>query len=122
MRVKPCPYPNGGHLIPKCPGCGDSHLIGETWRFNGDLDRPTFSPSLLVRTGHHANPLHKDGDDCWCNYEQRYGEKPPFACYVCHSFIRDGKIEFLGDCTHPLAGQTADLPDVQQKGTGTHEQ
>lgn len=29
----------------------------------------------------------------------------------CHTFIRAGKIEFLGDCTHALAGQTVALPD-----------
>jgi hypothetical protein len=29
---------------------------------------------------------------------------------VCHSFVVDGRIQFLGDCTHHLAGQTVDLP------------
>lgn len=33
--------------------------------------------------------------------------------HVCHSFIRDGRIEFLSDCTHALAGQTVDLPDIE---------
>jgi hypothetical protein len=26
-------------------------------------------------------------------------------------FVTDGRIQFLGDCTHALAGQTVDLPD-----------
>lgn len=104
---------SNGWKIPKCPGCGDDHVIGDSWGFNGDTERPTFTPSLLVKTGHHAKPPHKDGDPCWCNYEERYGEKPPFQCYVCHSFVEDGKIRFLGDCTHPLAGQTVDLPEVK---------
>lgn len=30
----------------------------------------------------------------------------------CHSFVRDGKIEFLSDSTHKLAGQTVDLPPL----------
>lgn len=30
----------------------------------------------------------------------------------CHSFVRDGKIEFLNDSTHSLAGQTVDLPPL----------
>ncbi len=30
---------------------------------------------------------------------------------VCHSFVRDGRIQFLPDCSHKLAGQTVDLPD-----------
>jgi hypothetical protein len=29
---------------------------------------------------------------------------------VCHSFITDGQIQFLGDCTHPMAGQTVPIP------------
>ncbi|MGC4033677.1 MAG: hypothetical protein QM754_18485 [Tepidisphaeraceae bacterium] len=35
--------------------------------------------------------------------------KWPFTCYRCHSFVRDGQIEFLGDCTHELAGKTVPL-------------
>jgi len=31
---------------------------------------------------------------------------------ICHSFITDGKIQFLSDCTHHLAGQTVDLNDI----------
>ena len=30
---------------------------------------------------------------------------------VCHSFVTDGRIQFLADCTHALAGQTVDLPE-----------
>ena len=29
---------------------------------------------------------------------------------VCHSFITDGRIQFLNDCTHALAGHTVPLP------------
>ena len=38
--------------------------------------------------------------------------QPDIASTVCHHFIRDGKIQFLGDCTHALRGQTVDLPDI----------
>jgi hypothetical protein len=30
---------------------------------------------------------------------------------VCHSFVRDGQIQFLGDCTHALKGQTVERPE-----------
>lgn len=33
-------------------------------------------------------------------------------CVVCHSFVTAGRIEFLPDCTHALAGQTVDLPEI----------
>lgn len=76
-----------------CPGCDELHVPRVDWTFNGDLDRPTFSPSILV-TGRMWR-----GDPA-IEVEER-----------CHSFVRDGRIEFLGDCTHALAGQTVDLPD-----------
>jgi hypothetical protein len=28
----------------------------------------------------------------------------------CHSFVTDGRIQFLGDCTHHPVGQTVPLP------------
>ena len=32
---------------------------------------------------------------------------------ICHSFIRDGFIEYLSDCTHSLAGKTVELKELQ---------
>lgn len=69
-----------------CPGCKYGHRFDDIiWKFNGDLVKPTLSPSYL--TGH-------DG----------------FTKNRCHSFIKDGKIQFLDDCFHELRGQTIDLP------------
>ena len=103
-----------------CPGCEELHQVvvegseeykGAVWEWNGDMDKPTFSPSLLVRVGHYI-PGH--GDTCWCSYNDEHPDNPaPFKCMVCHSFIREGKIEFLSDCTHKLAGQTVELPDIE---------
>ncbi|WP_419877659.1 DUF6527 family protein [Brevibacillus centrosporus] len=41
----------------------------------------------------------------------------PSLHYVgrCHSFITDGRIQFLPDCSHDLAGNTVDLPDVEEE-------
>lgn len=99
-----------------CPGCGEIHCLTvkpaspQGWDFNGNLDTPTFQPSVLVRVGHYAP--HFKGPECWCNYKERTGEAAPYACVVCHSFVRDGMIEFLSDCTHALAGKTLPLPDI----------
>jgi len=67
------------------------------WDWNGDPARPTFSPSLLVRTGRAVTPTALEWEE---------GDPP----LVCHSFIRDGRIQFLEDSAHHLAGQTVDLP------------
>lgn len=96
----------------KCPGCGDIHHLDKRWSFNGNYEKPTFSPSLLIRGG-HFEPHFKEGDRCWCTYDAENPDSPsPFKCVVCHSFITDGKIQFLGDCTHSLAGQTVELPEL----------
>lgn len=101
-----------------CPGCSQAHVIrlrgeaGNGWGFDGNIDLPTFTPSVLSRSGHFM-PGH-EGMDCWCTYEERTGGKPSFDCFQCHLFVTKGKILFLSDCSHPLAGQTIDLPDFPQ--------
>jgi len=101
-----------------CPGCGLNHAPvvekgtnqAPVWGWNGDVDRPTFTPSILVRT----TKLTEAGMAAFDR-----GEKPgPDGSYehvnvVCHSFVTDGRIQFLGDCTHAFAGQTVDLPEVE---------
>lgn len=108
----------------QCPGCGDAHVVPVNWRppgeagladsrearweFNGDMQAPTISPSILCTSGHFA-----DGrTECWCTYEARTGRPQPFQCVRCHSFVTGGKIQFLDDCSHALAGKTVDLPEV----------
>jgi hypothetical protein len=79
-------------------------MVGPNWTFNGDYDRPTFSPSIKV-TGHQ---VIRDESGKWTGEWARdaAGNAVPS---VCHSFIRDGQIQFLGDCTHTLAGKTVPL-------------
>lgn len=103
----------GGHLGFHCPGCKTMHMVRvegpNAWGWNGSYDKPTFTPSVLVRNGHHS-PLHKPGDPCWCSFNaERPDEPPDFICTVCHSFVVDGQVQFLGDCTHHLANQTVAL-------------
>jgi hypothetical protein len=106
-----------------CPGCNEEHQVwvngsrregnSASWGFNGSMDKPTFTPSILIRSGHYA-PGHNTST-CWCTYNEEHKEKPaPFQCMVCHTFVRDGKIQFLNDCTHHLAGQTVELPEINQ--------
>lgn len=99
----------GGRLLFWCPGCRESHMVGPSWNFSGDFDRPTFSPSILVR-GHK---VVRDGAGNWTGEWERdaTGNLVPS---VCHSFIRDGQIEFLGDCTHELAGKTVPLKPLDE--------
>lgn len=104
----------GGGLMFWCPGCDEAHMVrvgsgtGPRWGYNGNPERPTFTPSILVQSGHYV-PGHSG--NCWCTYNAEHPDRPaPFECTVCHSFVTDGRIQFLGDCTHHLAGQTVDIP------------
>ncbi|MNE77447.1 hypothetical protein D3C80_1737640 [compost metagenome] len=73
-----------------CPACKQIHVVNKTWSFNGEYEKPTLSPSLLV-TALFMGDIEN---------------------YVCHSFVTDGNIQFLSDCTHDMAGITVELPDV----------
>lgn len=87
------------------------HFIGRGWKFNGDYEQPTFSPSILVRSGHYAAHF-KPGDSCWCTYNAEHPDPTNslrFKCEQCHSFVTNGQIEFLTDSSHALAGQTVQL-------------
>lgn len=71
-----------------CPACDDAVRITNSWSWNGDLEKPTFQPSILTTGG--PNKIQ------------------------CHSFLTDGVWNFLGDCTHAMANQSVpmvELPD-----------
>lgn len=99
-----------GTVLYRCP-CGDTHAInGKKWQITGTDERPTFTPSVLVTTG-HLSPNHSG--ECWCTYAKEHPGEKVFVCYLCHSFVRDGMVQFLSDCTHALAGQTVALGEWQ---------
>jgi Family of unknown function (DUF6527) len=74
-----------------CPGCNCLHLfyVGGTvkWNFDGNMEAPTFTPSLL---------------NFWTDAGQPNR---------CHLILTAGKLAFQADSSHTLAGLTVDLPD-----------
>jgi hypothetical protein len=85
-----------------CPGCQDYHAVtvapyansmGAKWQFNGNLDLPTFTPSIFLKV---QVPSQADKNR------------------ICHCYVTDGEIRYLSDCSHQLAGQTIDLPDISE--------
>jgi len=73
---------SGSRLLFYCPGCCDLHAIvidgTRGWVWNKDLDKPTVTQSVLSQ---------------WTN-------KTTNETRVCHLFIENGHLRFLGDCTH----------------------
>lgn len=112
-----CPACKYGHLFNTVPG--DNGVPGgrkPTWTFvNNDVEKPTFVASMLVKsvampevdpaTGDY--PKGPDGKYLLDAKGRIAGTRDT----VCHSHVKNGKIQFLGDCTHELKGQTVDLPD-----------
>lgn len=119
---------DSGRYIFRCPGCKMIHEIptkspqynGAQWGFDGNVNAPTFSPSLFVRSGHYV-PGQSHQETCWCTYAKEHPEEKHVPkCVVCHSFIRGGNIQFLGDCSHELAGQTVALPELSEEFINIH--
>ncbi len=106
-----------------CQGCKMSHSIRtkgpNAWGWNGDVDKPVFTPSVLATSGHYV-PGHKPGDSCWCDYKREHPEdQDTFGCTRCHTFVgcngaAPGEVIFLSDCSHELAGQVHPLPDLPE--------
>jgi hypothetical protein len=93
------------------------HAVDSGWTFNGDYEKPTFSPSVLVTSGHYLS-THKKGDPCWCTFKKDHPDCR-FVCTRCHSFVKAGQIQFLADSSHALAGKTVALTPFLSNGDTT---
>lgn len=93
VGFEPCSVADAKFVQLHFPGPLPTRFIpvgGSGWQWNGDTENPTLSPSILTRTEDKNGPI------------------------VCHSFVRDGMIEFLMDCTHEFAGKTVPLLEVEE--------
>lgn len=86
-----------------CPGCNTYHTVNidpnklPFWKFNNDFESPTFEPSLNAK-------YQKNG-----------------KLQVCHSFVTDGKIFYLEDCTHHLAGRIVKMREEELQDDNIRE-
>lgn len=98
----PCEPQEADHVMLRMEGCHPDRIIPvilkgsrsesgrqPVWSWNGDTEKPTLKPSILTRGG-------RDGKD------------------VCHTWVNDGMVHYLGDSTHEFAGQTRPLLDVEE--------
>jgi len=83
---------DSGKYIYFCPGCLTNHMINTNrslgqpcHKLTGPLNKPTVRASVLSMGNKRLDKPH------------------------CHSFITEGRISFMEDCTHKLAGQTVDM-------------
>jgi hypothetical protein len=86
-----------------CEGCDHIHMVffkapqqgytGPVWEFNQDPINPTISPSVRH---FYTHPETKN------------------QVTTCHYWIKNGNIEYCGDCEHKYAGQTRKLVDIPE--------
>lgn len=83
-----------------CPGCDSHHVLSQrgyplpehaqgSWELRGDQIAPTLTPSVMSTSSPQRGAL-----------------------YVCHHWVKGGKIEYLPDSTHALKGQTIDMSPI----------
>lgn len=77
------------HVFFHCPGCDDAHVVRidpvNGWTWNEDSESPTIKPSILLQGGTRN--------------------------IRCHSFVTNGRIQYLSDSSHHLRGRTVELPE-----------
>lgn len=109
-----------GSYMHYCPGCKHRHVIntiksnccGDKWIYNNNPEFPTFTPSICISVNH---PDFVNHEIVGIGIKQTASNKFFFIHerkIICHYFITDGKLIYLNDSHHFLAGQTIDLPDI----------
>ena len=101
--VRGATYTEFGHW---CPGCDEMHVFavegknhaGASWTFDGNLEKPTFDPSMNITVNGPGKP----------------GYDPAEPTEVCHYFLQAGELKYLNDCTHKLKNKTVSLPDLPE--------
>ena len=115
MKIQPRFDAKSNHIgyYFNCPACKENHAVSKGWEFNGDYAMPTFRPSVLV-TGKTFTPSGLAYYEAWyaAGCPPREGRIFESVSTVCHSFVTDGHIEFLSDCSHALANTKVELPDI----------
>ena len=64
-----------------CPACKHAHIYDSRWTFNGNFEKPTFTPSMVE----------------WCSHPETKEDLSR-----CHTFLTDGVWNFLSDCKHDM--------------------
>ncbi len=93
-----------------CPACETEHPLPDSWAFDGNLDRPTFSPSFAQTFMHWTGGIDPSG--------LGLGERQQ---RLCHYFVKDGNLQFLPDSWHKRSDIVAMPPLPAPKDGFAHE-
>lgn len=92
-------------IVHWCPACKEVHQFaldgpnssGARWTWDGNREAPSFTPSMRITTG--PRPMVP------------VGRPDAGRVDICHYILTGGIINFCGDCTHEMAGQSVPIPD-----------
>lgn len=73
-----------------CPACEMMHPLPFSWQFDGNVDKPTFSPSFAQTYVHWTGGINEATG-------QGIGER---SSRLCHCVITAGMIQFHSDSWH----------------------
>lgn len=110
-----------GLMLIMCEGCGVRHMIAtkhpeiwtHNWGFNGDLEAPSFTPSVKIRW---PEWIGGEAFEEFTTFETacRTTKDPSkWKIHCCHFVITRGVIAFQGDCTHELMNHNRQLPNIE---------
>lgn len=80
-----------------CEGCGHCHHVpvdgSRGWQFSGTIENPSLSPSV-----------------------RHFYTDPETSAQitVCHYWLKNGNIEYCGDCQHKFANTTRQLISIPE--------
>jgi len=90
-----------------CPGCQCNHAVGDGWKI--DMENNSIHPSVLVRE--IRIPEDPERDEKGNFVKGSDGRIKGWYTVRCHSFVKNGFIQYLNDSTHKLSGQTVEMTE-----------
>jgi hypothetical protein len=103
-----------GRYFHWCPACEEMHPLPDSWKFDGNVESPTFSPSFK-----HGGLRTVNVNGRWTGeYVRDENGKPVDG--TCHYIITDGKIQFCVDSWHRRSDIVA-MPPIPEGLTDGEE-
>lgn len=110
MQVSSIMRRGTGRYYHWCPACETEHPLPDSWEFNGDVSKPTFSPSF-AQTFTPQKVIDEYFDK---------GGSPRSKQVLCHYFVKDGNLQFLPDSWHGRSDIVA-MPALPEPKGFAHE-
>lgn len=119
--MKPLPraklaHDDHGHFLGveiHCPACGGApHIVPVNWLPAGEVESEAITHLETLQRWEFSKNFFRPTFSKEYRLEMDLEVNGQVVHYLCHSRIANGRILYLPDCTHAMAGQLTDLPDL----------